>query len=204
MTTRRLYLVRHGVADAFGELTDVGRRQSDRLGRRLASTPIDVVWHSPLPRAAASARRIARHRPDAPLIEAPELIDHVPYVPGPDDMPPAWRGFFDGFTDAEAAHGVAIARSLVDRFGAIGPTTATRAPADTHELLVTHAYPITWLVRQVLDAPPARWLGLESANTGLTMIEHRDELPPTLVMFNDLTHLPAELRWTGFGGVRRP
>jgi len=204
MTTRRLSLVRHGVADAFGELTDVGRRQSDLLGRRLASEPIDVVWHSPLARAAASARTIGRHLPDTPLIEAPELLDHVPYVPRADELPAAWRGFFDGFSEAEAAHGAGVARSLVDRFGAIGPTTATRAPADTHELLVTHAYPIAWLVRHALQAPPVRWLGLESANTGLTLIEHRADHPSTLVMFNDQTHLPAELRWTGFGGPARP
>lgn len=29
MATRHVYLVRHGAADPFGELTDVGQRQSE-------------------------------------------------------------------------------------------------------------------------------------------------------------------------------
>ncbi|MES4903466.1 MULTISPECIES: hypothetical protein [unclassified Streptomyces] len=40
MPTRHVYLVRHGAADPFGELTDVGHRQSELLGRRLAALPI--------------------------------------------------------------------------------------------------------------------------------------------------------------------
>ncbi|WP_308054111.1 histidine phosphatase family protein [Cellulomonas xiejunii] len=55
MAVRHLYLARHGAADAFGELTAVGRRQADLLGARLAHLPLDAVRHSPLPRAAASA-----------------------------------------------------------------------------------------------------------------------------------------------------
>ena len=53
MALRCLFLARHGMADAFGDLTDLGRRQSSLLGERLASLPVDAVWHSPLPRAEA-------------------------------------------------------------------------------------------------------------------------------------------------------
>jgi probable phosphoglycerate mutase len=49
-----------------------------------------------------------------------------------------------------------------------------------------------------MDAPAARWLGLNSGNTALTVIEYRDGLPPTVVLFNDMGHLPQDLRWTGF------
>ena len=69
---------------------------------------------------------------------------------------------------------------------------------------MTHAYQIAWLVRHALDAPPSRWLGLNSANTALTVIEYRDGLPPTIVMFNDMSHLPTDLRWTGFPEGMRP
>lgn len=197
MGTRHLYLARHGAADPFGALTDDGRRQAGLLGARLARVRVDAVRHSPLPRAADSARELARHLPGVPVVPADELIDHVPYVPGAAETPPSWAGFFDGYDEAEAAAGHRTARALVARFAA--------APdEDTHELLVTHAYPIAWLVRHALDAPPARWLGLDSANTGLTLIEYRTGLPPALVFFNDLGHLPDELRWTGFRGVARP
>lgn len=195
MGTRHLYLARHGAADPFGALTDDGRRQARLLGARLAHVPVDAVWHSPLPRAVDSARELARQLPGVPVRPAEQLTDQVPYVPAPAETPPSWAGFFDGYDAAEAAEGQRTARALVDRFGA--------APdQDTHEVAVTHAYPIAWLVRHALDAPPVRWLGLESANAGLTVIEYRTGLPPALVVFNDLGHLPAELRWTGFRAVR--
>lgn len=204
MVIRKLYLARHGDADAFGELTDTGHRQAQLLGERLSAIPIDVVWHSPLPRAAVSAREVATHLPNVPVIEAPELTDHVPYVPSPDQMPSPWVGFFDGYTQAEARTGQQIADALVARFGTIPAGPASRTPSDTHEVLITHAYPIAWLIRHAMDAPPVRWLGLDSANAALTLIEHRTGLPPTVVMFNDMSHLPADLRWTGFPKATRP
>ncbi|MBB2914412.1 putative phosphoglycerate mutase [Streptosporangium becharense] len=203
MTTRHLYLARHGAADAFGELTGTGRRQASLLGERLAGIPVDAVWHSPLPRAAASAHELARHLPDVPVAEAAELVDHVPYVPSAAETPPSWAGFFDGYDDTEAASGHRLAEALVARF-AKAPGTTEGARPGTHDVLVTHACQIAWLVRHALDAPPSRWLGLNSANAALTVIEYRDGLPPTIVMFNDMSHLPPDLRWTGFPaeGVR--
>jgi probable phosphoglycerate mutase len=55
-----------------------------------------------------------------------------------------------------------------------------------------------------MDTPPVRWLGLDSANAALTFIEHRSGLPPTIVVFNEMSHLPTDLRWTGFPGTVRP
>lgn len=204
MTTRHLYLARHGAADAHGELTDIGHRQAGLLGERLAGVPIDAVWHSPLPRAAASAHELARHLPDVPVAEAAELVDHVPYVPGPAETPPSRAGFFDGLDDAEAAAGRRLAEALVARFAKAPDTITEGTRRDTHEVLVTHAFQIAWLVRHALDAPPSRWLGLNSANTALTVIEYRAGLPPAIVMFNDMSHLPADLRWTGFPASVRP
>lgn len=203
MGIRHLYLARHGEADAFGEITHAGRRQADLLGRRLAAQPRqpDAIWHSPLPRAVATAHELARQLPGVPVAEAAELVDHVPHVPDRAELPPSWVGFFDGYDEAEAEAGRRLADSLVARFA--------HAPegrdADTHEVLITHSYQIAWLVREALDTPPARWLGLDSANTGLTAIGYRTGLPPTLVVFNDQSHLPPELRWTGFrDAVNRP
>lgn len=199
MAVRHLYIARHGAADAFGDLTDVGHRQSRLLGQRLASVPIDVVWHSPLPRAAASARTAADHLSGAPVIESTELVDHIPYVPTPQETPEAWRGFFDGYDDTEVTSSREHSSALTAAFAQVADAART-----THELLITHAYPIAWLVREALDAPPHRWLGLESANTALTVIEHHTSIPAALIMFNDMTHLPDDLRWTGFTGDTRP
>ncbi|MET8978387.1 histidine phosphatase family protein [Streptomyces sp. NPDC004539] len=195
MPTRHVYAIRHGAANAFGELTGAGELQSDLIGRRLAALPVDTVWHSPLPRAAHCARLLAAHLPSAPVREAPELVDHIPCVPS--EAPPAWAAFFDGYGPDDAADARRRADALTARF-------ARPAGVETHEVLVTHAYPIAWLVRDALDAPPVRWLGLESGNTALTVLQYRDGVPPTLVGYNDMGHLPAELRWTGFGPGTRP
>ncbi|MGZ3145791.1 histidine phosphatase family protein [Lentzea chajnantorensis] len=195
MATRHLYVVRHGAADPFGELTEVGERQAHLLGERLAESPITAVWHSPLPRAVRTARILGTHLPGAAVAEAPELVDHVPHVP--EDVPPAWAGFFDGYDAAEAAAGARLAEALTARFA--GP-----AAAESHEVLVTHAYQVAWLVRDALGAPPARWLGMSCGNAALTVVEHRHGSPPALVVYNDMGHLPAELRWTGFGPGLRP
>ena len=195
MAARHLHVVRHGAADPFGELTDAGERQAHLLGQRLARLPIDTVWHSPLVRAARTARILGEHLPDAAVAEAPELVDHVPHVP--DEVPPAWAGFFDGYDAAEAAAGARLADALTARF-------ACPAETETHEVLVTHAYQVAWLVRDALGAPPARWLGMSCGNAALTVIQHRAGTPPSLLLHNDMSHLPEELRWTGFGPGTRP
>ncbi|MEV4901182.1 histidine phosphatase family protein [Citricoccus sp. NPDC055426] len=202
---RTLYLVRHGEADALGQLTETGREQSRLIGRRLARVPLDAVWHSPLPRAAASASILAGElgaQPPRVLVDAaPELVDHVPHVPTPEELSPSGTGFFDGYGRAEAQAGRRSAEVLVERFGRAN----ARHQRPTHEVLVTHAYPSAWLVREALGAPPARWLSLAGiANAALTVIEHHAGEPSGVVMLNDLSHLPEQLRWTGFAGGRRP
>lgn len=195
MAVRHVWVARHGAADTFGELTSVGQRQSELLAERLARQPVDAVWHSPLPRAARTAQIIGDRMPGVAVREAAELIDNVPHVP--EDPPPAWRGLFDGYDPAEAAEGARIAAALIERF-------ARPAEVETVEVLITHAYPLAWLVCHALQTPPARWLGLGSGNTGLTAIDYYDRGAPTLLMYNDLGHLPEDLRWTGFGAALRP
>ncbi|QII07721.1 histidine phosphatase family protein [Rhodococcoides fascians A25f] len=203
MTTRYVYLARHGDADAFGRLTDVGREQAGLLGERLGHIPLDVVWHSPLPRAVDTAHEIVRHRRShTPVIESDELIDNVPYVPTPNETPPSWIPFFDGWDADDALSGADTADHMIRRFAATPDSAEPRN--DTHELLVTHAYPIAWFIRHALDAPRVRWLGIDSANTALTVIEYRTGLPPSVVMFNDMSHLPRQLQWTGFPTSIRP
>lgn len=199
MATRYLYIARHGDADALGTLTTTGREQAQLLGKRLAHLPIGAVWHSPLPRAAASAAELDIFLGgNTTRGEAPELVDHVPYVPAPDETPATWVPFFDGYDSDEAAAGHKIAQGLTARFA-----TAPDGYEDIHEVLITHAYPIAWLIRDALDAPPVRWLGLSGANAGLTVIEYRPGTPPGISMYNDMSHRRPELRWTGFPSGHR-
>ncbi|WP_405976824.1 histidine phosphatase family protein [Streptomyces sp. NBC_00988] len=86
---------------------------------------------------------------------------------------------------------------MTDRF-------ARPADTETHEVLVTHAYQVAWLLRHALGAPRDRWLGLNCGNTAVTAIEYYTGAAPSLVVYNDMSHLPADLRWTGFGPGARP
>jgi len=195
MAIRHLHVLRHGATDPFGELTEEGERQVELAGRRLAAVPVDAIWHSPVPRAARSAELLSVELPGVRVEMAPELVDHVPYVPRP--MPPAWAGFFDGFDAAEAAEGERLAEALTARF-------ARPAETETHEVLVTHAFQAAWLVRDALSAPYESWLGLPYGNAALTTIEYRDDGGTSLLYFNDMGHLPPRLRWTGFCDAPRP
>lgn len=186
MALRTLHLVRHGAADPFGALTEKGREQCRLLGRRLAEVPIDVIWHSPLPRAADSAVVIAQQLPRVLVDEAAELVDHVPSVPCPEQLSATWTAFFDGYGPAEAEQALRLSAGLTARFARPNPP----GHRSTHEVLVTHAYPVAWMVREALGAPPESWLSLTKiANTGRTVIEYADGEPPALSTLNDLTHL---------------
>jgi probable phosphoglycerate mutase len=58
-------------------------------------------------------------------------------------------------------------------------------------------------VRHALDSPDWRWLGLNQANAALTVIRCTTDRPPMLAGMNDMTHLPPDLRWTGFPDALR-
>ncbi|GLI31853.1 MULTISPECIES: histidine phosphatase family protein [Brachybacterium] len=186
MPTRTLHIVRHGRADALGALTEEGRSQCRALGRRLADVPLDVIWHSPLPRAVDSAAVLAEGRRGLLVDEAPELVDAVPFVPDLDSLSPRRAAFFDGIDEEEAAAGHELAGQLADRFLRPHPPGAR----STEELLVTHAFQVSWLVREALGAPPVSWMSLgRIENTALTTIVLEQDELPMLLCVNDRSHL---------------
>ncbi|MFE9728094.1 histidine phosphatase family protein [Streptomyces sp. NPDC005794] len=197
--TRFLYIARHGEASPDEtELTEQGRRQAAYLGERLRDVPLSAVHHGPLPRATETARLVHdRLGRDVPLHSSEAAGDYVPYVPRRDELPAdsadRLLGFVEQFPEAERSRGPELAGAAQARF--TGPVDGDEP---RHELVVTHAFLAAWLVRDALDAPAWRWMGLNHANTGLTVIRYAPGRPTALVMVNDLGHLPADLRWTGF------
>ncbi|WP_405517559.1 histidine phosphatase family protein [Streptomyces canus] len=196
--TRYLYLVRHGQAlpDESG-LTQAGRQQATLLGRRLQDVPFTAVHHGPLPRAAQTARLIHDQLKNVPLLVSEVAGDYVPYVPPRDELPPESADFYLRFladtTDDEREQGAALARQALDLF--TGPVDGE---ADQHELVVTHNFLVAWLVRDAMHAPKWRWLGLNHSNAALTVIRYAPGRAASVLVSNDMRHLPAELRWTGF------
>ncbi|MGX1032347.1 histidine phosphatase family protein [Streptomyces sp. x-45] len=197
--TRYLYLARHGEAspDESG-LTDAGRRQATLLGRRLRDVPLTAVHHGPLPRAEETARLITDELEGVTARVAECAGDYVPHLPERNELPagPAdfYLDFLAGATEEERRRGPELARQALRRFtGAV-----TDGGQDRHELVVTHNFLIAWLVRDAMHAPKWRWLGLNHANAALTVIRYAPGRAASVLLSNDMRHLPAELCWTGF------
>lgn len=198
--TRFLYLLRHGEASPHdGPLSEDGREQARLAGQRLRPVPLESICHGPLPRAAETAAIIAADFPGVPMSASDLAGDYIPAQPDPADLPPLFAAFLSGCTAAEYAHGARLASAATEKF-----TRPGAEDSDTHELIVTHNFLIGWLVSHALAAPPWRWLGLDQMNGGLTVIAYEPALPPRLISFNDASHLPPSLRWTGFAAAATP
>ena len=141
-----LYLARHGEALDEGELSETGRRQAKLLGRRMRETPLDAVWHSPLPRAARTAALLGL--PGVPVTAVEELGDYPPPLGG--ELPPVYAEFARQFSADDRAEGARLAGAAIARF-------AVPAPEDRHDLLVTHNFLAAWFVCHALDAPAGGW-----------------------------------------------
>ncbi len=192
MLTHYIYLVRHGEhQDAEhglidGPLSPRGRRQAALIADRLSGVPLDTVRHSPLMRASQTAAAVAERLPAVSPEPSALLFDCVPTGMTP-ETPTAFEPFFGSVTEAEIEAGRAQMDDAVAEF-------LTRRRGEVHELLITHNFVIAWFVREVLQAPDWRWMTLNQAHCGLTVIAQTQGRPWTLVSHNDLAHLPVELR----------
>ena len=190
--SRYLYLVRHGeqVDAEFGlpdgPLSPRGKRQGELIAERLSGVPFDRAFSSPMERAMETAQAMTTRMPSLEVEPSALLMDCIPSGPSP-DMPPVFESFFGGVTDEEIQAGEA---QMAD---AQAEWLTVRA-GDTHELLITHNFVIAWFVREVFGAQPWRWIGINQAHCGLTIIRVRSAKPAVLVAHNDLGHLPAEMR----------
>lgn len=190
--THYVYLVRHGEHQdaehglADGPLSARGRRQAALIADRLSGVPLSAVWHSPLERAAETARAVAERLPSVSPEASALLFDCYPTGMTP-ETPAVFESFFGAVTDAQVEAGGAQMEDAVNAF-------LIRRQGDVHELLITHNFVIGWFVREVLQAPAWRWMTISQANCGLTVIAQKHGRPWTLVSHNDLAHLPFELR----------
>jgi serine/threonine-protein phosphatase PGAM5 len=189
--TRYVHLARHGEAvDEQSGLTTAGREQAGLLGQRMAAVPLAAIHHSPLARAVQTAELVAAARADAVPLRPSDLVGDL-FPPVGDPPPAAFAPWMAGVSAAERETGARLARAATARF-------AVPSDAVTHELIVTHAFVIGWFVVHALGAPDERWRGLNHCNCAVTTIRYAPGRPPALTVFNDQSHLPPALRWTGF------
>ncbi len=190
--THYIYLVRHGEhQDAEhgledGPLSARGVRQAALLADRLSGVPFESVWHSPLVRATETARILADRMPAIDPQPHALLFDCVP-TGMTDETPSVFEPFFGGISDEEIEAGQAQMADAVGEF-------LVRKSGDVHELLISHNFVISWFVREVLGAEEWRWMTLNQAHCGLTVLAQKQGRPWNLVSHNDIAHLPYELR----------
>ena len=179
----RLYVVRHGNATGDGpdaRLSPLGLAQSRLLGERLRGGDAVEVRHGPRLRAAQTAA-VLGELCGTPVVADPLLDDRTP-VPAPGQegaYPERMRAWFDAVPADERDEGgvrlsAAVEACLAD---------------DRPLVLVTHAFVVAWLVRQVLGAPATAWTAVTVDNAGLTTVERRPGRPPRLDGVNDVGHL---------------
>ncbi len=159
------------------------------MARRLADVPFAAVHHSTVGRAAETASLIAAELPGVPVHPTDLLRECIPQVPADADLTDDLRAFFASLPPAEVAAGPGLARAALDRFaGQDGPSP---------ELLVSHGNLINWFVANALGAPGPAWLRMLDYHCAITVILY---LPgrTKLVAYNDMGHLPAEMRGTDY------
>ena len=190
--SRYLYLVRHGEqVDAEyglpeGPLSPRGQRQAGLIAERLSGVPFTAAYTSPLQRAVETAQAMTERMPSLTPEPSALLMDCVPSGPSP-EMPSVFESFFGGVSDEEIQAGEAQMADATAEWLSV-------TQGDSHELLITHNFVIAWFVREVFGANAWRWMGINQAHCGLTIIRVRTAKPAVLVTHNDLGHLPAELR----------
>jgi len=190
--SRYLYLVRHGEqVDAEyglpeGPLSPRGQRQAGLIAERLSGVPFTAAFTSPLQRAVETAQAMTERMPSLTPEPSSLLMDCVPSGPSP-EMPSVFESFYGGVSDEEIQAGEAQMADATAEWLSV-------VQGDSHELLITHNFVIAWFVREVFGASAWRWMGINQAHCGLTIIRVRTAKPAVLVTHNDLGHLPAELR----------
>lgn len=186
-----LYLVRH--AEALGDdqadpgLSAHGRDQARSLGLRLYGMRVAGILHSPRRRAVETAAILSQAQPDVAVLPSDLLDDRTP-VPSPrrrEVYPQRFHPWFDQVPTAERdVDGVHLSDAL-RQLGA----GAVEGADNGALVLITHAFVIGWFVRTILDAPEWRWLRLQPANAGLTVLRWEPDGEGALVSFNDTGHL---------------
>jgi broad specificity phosphatase PhoE len=198
-----LFLVRHaetahnrdglvqGRAD--NPLSDLGRVQAAALGDRLAHTPLDAVYSSPLQRARQTARAIATPHGLEPIIE-PDLIEmDIGAMEGLGSA--ELRARFPEFMKAwlsEDAGGAVMpggeSLAQVQERGTAALARIAAAHAGGRVAVVSHNFVLLTMLCHVLGLPLAQFRRLRQGVASLAVLEAAPG-QWRLHSFNDRGHL---------------
>jgi len=188
---RTLYLIRHGQynhddnrdPDVGKELIPVGMVQARLVSNRLKSLPVKMtsLISSTMARARQTAMIINQNFPELELIQS-RLIREC--------TPATWRQDVMEKTSLEE---VEFCTDNLDsaflKFFIPSPDEV-----DRHDIIVCHGNVIRYFVTKVLKVDTKSWLQMTTGNCGLTVVQIKSNGSMKLISFNDMGHLPPNLR----------
>jgi len=188
---RTLYLIRHGQYDHDDDrssdigkaLVPLGIAQSKLVANRLKSLPVKMssLISSTMTRARQTAMIINRDFPELELQQT-RLIREC--------TPPTWREDVMEEEDTEEL------KNCTDNLDAAFSKYFIPSPdeEDRNDIIVCHGNVIRYFVTKVLKVETMSWLRMTTGNCGLTVVSIKPNGSMKLISFNDMGHIPSNLR----------
>jgi len=189
---RTLYLIRHGQYDHDDDdrdpdvgkaLVPLGIAQSKLIANRLKSLPVEMssLISSTMTRARQTAIIINQDFPELELQQT-RLIREC--------TPPTWREDIMEGEDLEEL------KKCTDNLDAAFSKYFIPSPneEDQNEIIVCHGNVIRYFVTKILKVETMSWLQMTTGNCGLTVVRIKPDGSMKLVSFNDMGHIPPNLR----------
>ena len=188
---RTIYLIRHGQYDHDDDrssdigkaLVPLGIAQSKLVANRLKSLPVKMssLIISTMTRARQTAMIINRDFPELELQQT-RLIREC--------TPPTWRkDVMDGEEPEKLQKCTDDLDAAFSKY--FIPSTDKE---DRNDIIVCHGNVIRYFVTKVLKVETMSWLRMTTGNCGLTVVSIKPNGSMKLISFNDMGHIPSNLR----------
>jgi serine/threonine-protein phosphatase PGAM5 len=188
---RTLYLIRHGQYDHDDDrdpdigkaLIPLGIAQSKLVANRLKSLPVKMssLISSTMTRARQTAMIINQDFPELELVQT-RLIREC--------TPPTWReDIMEGETPEELENCTDNLDAAFSKY-----FIPSSDEEDQNDIIVCHGNVIRYFVTKVLKVETMSWLQMTTGNCGLTVVRIKPDGSMKLVSFNDMGHIPPNLR----------
>lgn len=205
----KIFMVRHceaignvkhifqGITDL--DITDLGEKQLECLTKRFEDIPLDRVYASPLTRTVKTARAIVGQKdiqliPDRGLIEMNcGIMDGKPFSEIFGQNPELNEIWLNRPQDFAPIGG----EKMTDAYERVWSTVLRLAEENRGKSIAcaTHGGILRCLNCRLLKNDISQLKTVPFAdNTAVSLIEFDDSLNPTLVFYNDNSHVPPELR----------
>ncbi|XP_077256201.1 serine/threonine-protein phosphatase Pgam5, mitochondrial-like [Temnothorax americanus] len=183
---RHILMIRHGQyhtegkTDAERALTELGRKQAETTGKRLAelNLPYSLIVRSTMTRALETSKIIEKNLINVPVEDDSLLIEGAPIPPEPPIG--QWKSEKHFFQD-----GPRIEAAFRKYFHRADPGQAR----DSYTVLVCHANVIRYFVCRALQFPPEAWLRIGLKHASITWLCVLPSGRVTLYCLGDTGHM---------------